>query len=163
VQIAKAFGAEVTGVCGTRNLDMVRSIGADHVVDYTREDFAGSGQRYDLILAIKGYRSIFDYRRALNPHGVYVMVGGSGAQMLQAMLLGPWMSMTGNRRMGNLSSRPNQKDLVVVKELVEAKKVKPVIDRRFPLSEVAEAIRYYQRGHTGGKVVISVAPAQGDD
>jgi NADPH:quinone reductase-like Zn-dependent oxidoreductase len=161
VQIAKAFGAEVTGVCGTGNLDLVRSIGADHVIDYTREDFAAGGPRYDLILAIKGYRSIFDYRRALNPRGVYVMVGGSGSQMLQAMLLGPWISLTGNRRMGNLSSRPSRSDLEVVKGLIETGKVRPVIDRRFPLGQVAEAIRYYGEGHARGKVVISVAPAQG--
>jgi NADPH:quinone reductase-like Zn-dependent oxidoreductase len=157
VQIAKALGAEVTGVCGTRNLEMVRSIGADHLIDYTREDFAASGPRYDLILAVKGYRSIYDYRRALNPRGVYVMVGGSGAQMLQAMLLGPWLSVAGDRKLGNLSSRPNQGDLVAVKELIESGKVKPVIDRRFPLSQLTEAIRYYEEGHASGKVVISVA------
>jgi NADPH:quinone reductase-like Zn-dependent oxidoreductase len=161
VQIARAFGAEVTGVCGTRNLELVRSIGADQVIDYTQEDFAAGGPRYDLILAVKGYRSIFDYRRALNPRGVYVMVGGSGAQMLQAILLGPWISMTGSRSMGNLSSRPNQRDLVLVKELIETGKVKPVIDRCYPLSRVAEALTYYQEGHASGKVVISVASPQG--
>jgi len=161
VQIAKAFGAEVTGVCGTGNLEMVRSLGADCVIDYTREDFAAAGPLYDLILAIKGYRSLSDYRRALNPGGVYVMVGGSGSQLLEAMLLGPWVSMTGDKRMGNLASRPSQKDLGVVRELMEAGKVRPVIDRRYALGQVAEAVRYYQEGHARGKVVISVASPEG--
>ncbi len=156
VQIAKAFGAEVTGVCSTRNLDMVRSIGADHVIDYTKEDFTKNGQRYDLILATAGYRSIFDYKRALNPRGLYVATGGSLAQIFQAMLLGPWISMTGTKKMGNLLARPNQKDLGFMKELIEAGKVKPVIDRCYKLSEVAEALRYYSEGHARGKVVIKV-------
>ena len=156
VQIAKSFGAEVTGVCSTRNLDMVRSIGADHVIDYTREDFTKSGQRYDLILATAGYRSIFDYARALSPKGIYVVTGGSMAQVFQPMFLGPLISMTGTKKMGNLIVRINQKDLVLMKELIEAGKVKPVIDRRYPLSEVAEALRYYGEGHARGKVVITV-------
>ena len=156
VQIAKSFGAEVTGVCSTRNLDMVRSIGADHVIDYTQEDFTQNGQRYDLIMATNGYHSISDYARALSPKGIYVMTGGSGAQMFQAMLLGPWISMTGNKKMGNLLMKPNNKDLVFLKELLEAGKIAPVIDRRYPLSEVAEAIRYLEEGHARGKVVITV-------
>jgi NADPH:quinone reductase-like Zn-dependent oxidoreductase len=156
VQIAKSFGAEVTGVCSTRNLDMVRSIGADHVIDYTREDFVESGQRYDLILATAGYRSIFDYRRALSPTGVYVATGGSMAQIFQPMLFGPWLSLTGSNKMGTLSAVTKQEDLVFIKELVEAGKVGPVIDRSYPLSEVAEAIRYYGEGHARGKVVIAV-------
>jgi len=156
VQIAKSFGAEVTGVCSTRNLDMARSIGADQVIDYTQEDFTKNGQRYDLILAANGYHSIWDYKRALSPKGIYVMAGGSMAQMYQAMLLGPWISMTGSKKMGSLSARPNQKDLVFMKELLEAGKVVPVIDRRYPLSEVAEAIRYLEEGHARGKVVITV-------
>jgi len=156
VQIAKSFGAEVTGVCSTRNLDMVRSIGADHVIDYTREDFTKSGQRYDLILATAGYRSIFDYARALSPKGIYVVTGGSMAQVFQPMFLGPLISMTGTKKMGNLIVRINQKDLVLMKELIEAGKVVPVIDRRYLLSEVPEAIRYYAEGHARGKVVITV-------
>lgn len=156
VQIAKSFGAEVTGVCSTRNLDMVRSIGADHVIDYTQEDFTQNGQRYDLIMATNGYHSISDYARALSPKGIYVMTGGSGAQMFQAMLLGPWISMTGNKKMGNLLMKPNNRDLVFLKELLEAGKIAPVIDRRYPLSEVAEAIRYLEEGHARGKVVITV-------
>ena len=158
VQIAKSFGAEVTGVCSTRNLDMVRSIGADHVIDYTKEDFTQNGQRYDLILATAGYRSIFDYRRALSPKGIYVATGGSMAQIFQALLLGPWISITGSKKMRMLSMKPNKKDLVFMKELLEAGKVKPVIDRRYTLGEVAEALRYYGERHARGKVVITVKP-----
>src|SRR5437870_12940489 len=155
VQIAKSFGTEVTGVCSTRNLDMVRSIGADHVIDYTQEDFIKNGQRYDLIVATAGYRSIFDYKRALSPKGMYVATGGSMAQIFQGLLIGPWISMTGRKKMGNLLVKPN-KDLAFMKELIEAGKVKPVIDRRYTLSEVAEALRYYGEGHARGKVVITV-------
>ena len=156
VQIAKYFGAEVTGVCSTRNLDLVRSLGADHVIDYTKEDFTTSGQRYDLILAASGgYRSIFDYKRALTPKGTYVCTGGSMSQVYQSFL-GPLISMTGGKKLTYLVLRLNQEDLVFVKELLEAGKVKPVIDRRYPLSEVAEALRYYGEGHAKGKVVITV-------
>src|SRR3989304_751308 len=155
VQIAKSFGAEVTAVCSTRNLDMARSIGADHVIDYTKEDFTRNGQEYDLILATNGDRSISDYRRALSPKGIYVQTGGSMAQMSQAMLQGPWISMTGSQKMGNMGvAKPNQNDLVIMKELLEAGKVKPVIDRCYPLSEVPDAIRYLEEGHAQGKVVI---------
>src|SRR6184192_2260833 len=156
VQLAKAFGAEVTAVCSTRNVDMVRSIGADHVIDYTQEDFTQNGQRYDLILAVNGYHSIFDYKRALRPKGMYVMTGGSGALLSQVMLLGPWISRTGSQKMRNSGHKPNQKDLVFMKELLEASKVKPVIDRRYTLREVPEAIRYLEEGHAKGKVVITV-------
>jgi NADPH:quinone reductase-like Zn-dependent oxidoreductase len=156
VQIAKSFGAEVTAVCSTRNLDMVRSIGADHVIDYTKEDFTKSRQRYDLILAANGYHPILDYRRALSPKGIYVMSGGSGAQMFQALLLGPWISMIGSKKMGALSAKANPKDLAFVKQLLEAGKVKPVIDRRYPLSEVPDALRYLGEGHARGKVVITM-------
>jgi NADPH:quinone reductase-like Zn-dependent oxidoreductase len=156
VQIAKSFGAEVTAVCSTRNLDMVRSIGADHVIDYTGEDFTKNGQRYDLILAANGYHPISDYKRALSPRGIYVATGGSMAQMFQAILLGPWMSMAGGKKMCNLTAKPNQKDLVFMIELLEAGKVKPVIDRRYPLHEVPEALRYLEEGHARGKVVITV-------
>ena len=159
VQIAKSFGADVTGVCSTRNLDRVRSMGADHVIDYTQEDFTQNGQRYDLILAANGYHSIGDYKRALSPNGIYVMTGGSGAQMVQAMFLGPWLSMVGNKKMGNLLMKPNKKDLVFVKELLEAGKVVPVIDRRYPLNEVADAIRYLEEGHARGKIVITLEHA----
>jgi len=151
VQIAKSFGAEVTGVCSTRNLDMVRSIGADQVIDYTQEDFTKSGQHYDLIFDIAAYRSILDYKRVLSPRGIYVLAGGSIARMLQA-------SMTGGKKMTNFSAKPNQKDLISIKELLEAGKVVPFIDRRYPLTEVADAVRYYGEGHPQGKVVITVEP-----
>jgi len=157
VQIAKSFGAEVTGVCSTSKLDMVRSIGADHVIDYTQEDFTKNGQQYDLILAANGYHPISDYRRALSPEGTYVMTGGSGAQMLQAMTLGPIMSMTGSKKMGYLSMKQNKEDLVFMKELLEDGKITPVIDRAYPLSEIPEAIRYLEKRHATVKVVITVA------
>jgi NADPH:quinone reductase-like Zn-dependent oxidoreductase len=156
VQIAKSFGAEVTGVCSRRNLDMVRSIGADHAIDYTQEDFTKNGKVYDLILAANGYHPILDYKRALSPKGIYVMSGGATAQMVQALFFGPWISVTGSKKMGNMLAKTNQKDLLFVKELIEAGKVKPVIDRRYPLSDVAQAIRYLEEGHARGKVVITV-------
>jgi len=143
-------------VDSTRKLDMLRSIGVDQVIDYTQEDFTQKEQRYDLILATAGYRSIFDYKRALSPKGIYVSTGGSEAQTYQAMFLGPFISMTGTKKMGATVGIQNQKNLVFMKELLEAGKVVPVIDRRYPLSEVAEAIRYYGEGHARGKVVITV-------
>jgi NADPH:quinone reductase-like Zn-dependent oxidoreductase len=156
VQLARYFGAEVTGVCSTRNLAMVRSIGADHVIDYTKEDFTKNGQHYDLILATAGYRSIFDYRRALSPSGTYVAIGGAIAQVFQPIFLGPLISMTGSKKLSTLSHKINQKDLAFIKELLEAGKIKPVIDRSYTLSEVPEALRYYGGGHVRGKVAITV-------
>jgi NADPH:quinone reductase-like Zn-dependent oxidoreductase len=156
VQIAKSFGAEVTGVCSTRKLDTVRSIGADHVIDYTEEDFTRSGQRYDLILAVGGYHPISDYKRALSPEGIYVCIGGSLAQYSQALLLGPLISMMGSKKLGSMYGNPNQKDYVFLIELFEAGKVVPVIDRRYTLSDVPEALRYLEEGHARGKVVITV-------
>ena len=155
VQIAKYFGAEVTGVCGTRNVDMVRSLGADHVIDYTREDFTKNGQQYDLILATAGYRSIFDYRRALGPRGIYVATGGAMAQIFQGLLLGPLLSTLGEKKMGSMLVEPNR-DLDFIRDLIEAGHVKPVIDRCYPFSRTAEAFRYYSEGHARGKVVIMV-------
>ena len=154
VQLAKSFGAEVTGVDSTRKLDIMRSIGADHVIDYTKEDFTKNGQCYDLILDFAAYHSIFDYKRALNPKGIYAMVGGSMARMFQLVFLGPLISMTG-KKMGVLLHKAN-KDLVFMKELFEAGKVVPVIDRRYPLGEVAEALRYFGEGQARGKVVITM-------
>jgi NADPH:quinone reductase-like Zn-dependent oxidoreductase len=156
VQIAKSFGAEVTGVCSTKKLELVRSIGADQVVDYTQEDFTKRRQRYDLILANAGEHSIFDYKRVLSPEGIYVCTGGSLAQYTQATLLGPLISMMGSKKLGSMLGKPNQKDYVFLIELFEAGKVVPVIDRRYPLSEVPEALRYYGEGHARGKVVITV-------
>lgn len=156
VQIAKALGAEVTAVSSTRKLDALRALGADHVIDYTREDFTRNGEQYDLILAANGNRSISDYQRALSPNGVYVMAGGANAQMMQALLLGPLMSMTGGRKMRSLMAKPNTADLAFVAGLLEAGKVKPVIDRRYPLNAVPEALAYVEQGHAAGKVVINV-------
>ena len=156
VQIAKSFGAEVTAVCSTGNVDMARSMGAAQVIDYTQEDFTQNGQSYDLIIAANGFHSISDYRRALTPTGIYVVTGGSLTQIFQAMLLGPWMSRTGGKKMSGLAAKPNKKDLAFIKELLEAGKVKPVIDRRYKLSELAEALRYLGEGHARGKVVITV-------
>jgi len=156
VQIAKSFGAEVTGVDSTRKLDVVRSIGADQVIDYTQEDFTKNGQRYDLILDVVVNRSIFDYKRALSPEGTFVIVGGSSPRILQIVLLGPFRSMLGSKNLGLLLHRPNTKDLNFLKGLLEAGKVAPVIDRRYALSEVAEALRYFGQGHAQGKVVITV-------
>ncbi len=155
VQIAKLFGAEVTGVDSTKKLDIMRSIGADHVIDYTQEDFTMTGQRYDWILDFAGYHSIVDYNRALNHKGIYVMVGGSGATFLQTLFLGLLISMISHKKIGLLMHKPN-KDLDFMKELFEAGKVKPVIDKYYPLIEVPEALRYFGKGHNRGKVVITV-------
>lgn len=156
VQIARASGADVTAVCSTRNVETARSIGADHVIDYTREDFTRSGQRYDLILAANAYHSIFDYRRSLNPDGIYVIAGGGGAQMLQGMLLGPFLSVIGSKKMRFVMAKVTSSDLDILGELVASGKLAPVIDRRYPLSDVAEAVRYVLEEHARGKIVITV-------
>ena len=135
---------------------MVRSIGADYVIDYAEKDFTQNGQRYDLILAANGYHPISDYRRALSPEGIYVATGGSMAQSFQASLLGPFISMIGSKTMSGMMVKPNQNDLIFLKELLEAGKVVPVIDSCYPLSEVAEAFHYIGEGHAQGKVVITV-------
>jgi NADPH:quinone reductase-like Zn-dependent oxidoreductase len=160
VQIAKSFGAEVTGVCSTRNVEMVRSIGADYVIDYTQQDFTKSGQRYDLFFDCVGNHSLSACRRVLNPKGIYIVVGappggrwiGPLARLLKTILLSPFVS----RKMITFLASINKEDLVVLKELMEAKKVTPVIDRRYRLSEVPEAIRYLEEGHARGKVVITL-------
>ena len=156
VQIAKAFDTEVTAVCSSRNLEMARSMGAEHVIDYTKEDFTRNSQRYDLIMAVNGYHPISAYKRTLRPKGTYVMAGGTGAQIFQGLFLGPILSMTGQKKLRNYVARPRQNDLAYVKDLVEAGKIKPVIDRKYPLSEVPEAIRYVEKGHARGKVVIQI-------
>jgi NADPH:quinone reductase-like Zn-dependent oxidoreductase len=157
VQIAKLFQAEVTAVCSPRNADLARSLGADHVIDYMQEDFTQSGQRYDLIFAINGYHPLSAYRRSLTPRGIYLAAGGSLAQILQAWLLGPWLSRAGSQKLGFMGiAKINQKDLGVVGELFEAGKVVAVIDRRYPLSETGAALRYLAEGHARGKIVIFV-------
>ena len=156
VQIAKAFGAEVTAVCSTRKMEMVRSLGADVVIDYTKDDFTKKEQRYDLILAANGYHPISAYKRTLTSKGIYVMAGGTVAQIFQALLLGPRMSEKGGRKLGPMVAHVNQKELAALLELVQAGKVIPVIDRTFPLSEAAEAFRYLGEGHARGKIVITM-------
>jgi len=157
VQIAKSFGAEVTGVDSTAKLDMLRSIGADHVIDYTKEDYIESGQRYDRILDVAAYRSVFESKRALDPGGVYVMVPATIAGTFQAIVLGGLISIAGSRKMGMLAWRPfKPDDVAFLTELTEAGKLAPVIDRRYPLSEVPEALRYQGEGHPVGKVVITL-------
>jgi len=157
VQLAKSFGGEVTAVCSTRNLDMARSIGADHVIDYTREDFTQNQQHYDLIFAVNGYHSLPAYKRALSPHGIYVCAGGSMAQIFQAMLLGSFMSREGDKKLGSMGiAKVQQDDLVYLGGLLEAGKIVPVIDRSYQLSEIAEAFRYIDEKHAQGKVVITV-------
>jgi NADPH:quinone reductase-like Zn-dependent oxidoreductase len=152
VQIAKAFGAEVTGVDSTKKLEMLRSIGADHVIDYTKEDFTKSGKRYDLILDVVVQRSAADCKRALNAQGTYIIIGGASRPILQALLLGRWI----NRQITVLLHKPDQKDLDFITSLIEAGKVKPVIDSRYPLGAVPEALRYFGEGRVKGKIVITV-------
>jgi NADPH:quinone reductase-like Zn-dependent oxidoreductase len=159
VQIAKANGAHVTGVCSTTKVDMVRSIGADHVIDYTQEDFTQSGQRYDLIFDLVGNRSLSDCRRALTPTGTLILSSGDGGRWLgpmgriiHALVLSPFVG----QKLGTFVASENHEDMIVLKDLIESGKVAPVIDRTYPLSQVAEAIRYLEEGHARGKVVITV-------
>jgi NADPH:quinone reductase-like Zn-dependent oxidoreductase len=156
VQIAKSFGAEVTAVCSSRNVDRARLIGADHVIDYTHEDFTRSGLPYDLILGANAHHSIFDYRRVLSRNGIFVMAGGGLARILQAASLAPLLSRIGNKKMRFFIAKMNGRDLRLLKDLLEAGKIVPVIDRRYPLGEVAEALRYREEGHAQGKVVITI-------
>jgi NADPH:quinone reductase-like Zn-dependent oxidoreductase len=160
VQLAKVFGAEVTAVCSTTKVEIVRSIGADHVIDYTRDDFAAGEQRYDLILDIGGTSSLSRLRRALTPKGTLVIAGGEtdgrwlggSDRQVRALLLSPFVG----QKLGTFVSKENNQDMIVLKELIESGKVTPVIDRTYPLSEVPEAIRYLRNGHARGKVVITV-------
>jgi NADPH:quinone reductase-like Zn-dependent oxidoreductase len=162
VQIAKSMGADVTGVCSTRNLDMVRSLGADHVIDYTKEDFTKGAERYDVIMDNVANHSLLECRRALKPNGIYVLIGGGSANEqgligplinpIKAMLLSPFVS----QKMGMMLADLNQKDLTALADLMEAGKVTPVIDRTYKLSELPQAIEYLEQGHARGKVVIAV-------
>jgi NADPH:quinone reductase-like Zn-dependent oxidoreductase len=162
VQIAKSFGADVTGVCSTRNVDLVRSLGADHVIDYTKEDFAKGKQRYDVILDNVPNHSLSECRRILNPNGKYVMIGGGGpndsrwvgpfGRVIHALVLSPFIS----QKMGMMMADPSQKDLTVLADMMQSGKLKPVIDRTYKLDQVPEAIRYLEEGHARGKVIIAV-------
>lgn len=158
VQIARSFGADITAVCSTRNLDLARSLGADHLIDYTQEDFTQNGLRYDLILAVNGYHPITAYKCSLTPTGIYVMAGGSMAQIFQAMLLGPMLSEAGGKKMKGLSTKLIQTDMALLKELLEASTILPVIDGCYPLKDTAEAFRYFTEEHARGKVVITMDP-----
>jgi NADPH:quinone reductase-like Zn-dependent oxidoreductase len=162
VQIAKSFGADVTGVCSTRNLDMVRSLGADHVIDYTKEDFTKGTERFDVIIDNVANHSLLESRRALKPNGIYVLIGGGSANEqgligplinpIKAMLLSPFVS----QKMGMLLADLNHDDLTMLADLMQAGKMKPVIDRTYKLSDLPDAIRYLEQGHARGKVVITV-------
>lgn len=157
VQIAKAFGAEVTAICGPHSVEMVRSLGADEVIDYTQDDFSQHQNRYDLIAAVNGHQSLQNYRQALTPNGICVVIGGSLRQVTQSMLLAPLLSMFGSKKIGFMGiAKMNQKDLIVIGELLAAGKITPVIDSRYPLSETAAALRHMEAGHVCGKIVITV-------
>ena len=156
VQIAKALGAEVTGVCGPRNLDLVASIGADHVLDYTREDFTATGQRYDAVIDIAGSHSVTSTRRALTSRGVLVGVGGPDRQWLSRPATMAVLSLTGRQRMASFVTRQRRADLAALREFLDAGTITPVIDRTYPLSEVPDAIRYLETRHARGKVVITI-------
>ena len=157
VQIAKAFGAEVTGVCSTRHLELVRSIGADQIIDYTQENFTKNGKQYDLIVDMVANHSVSDLRRVLTANGTCVVVGFSTiGHMIKLNLLGPWISKMGTQKFGMLMPKEDETDLVVMKEMLEAGVGVPVIERQYVVSEVPEAISYLEKGHARGKVVISM-------
>jgi NADPH:quinone reductase-like Zn-dependent oxidoreductase len=155
VQLAKYYGAEVTAVCSSKNIEQTRSLGADYAIDYTLEDFTKSKQCYDIILAVNGNHPLSAYKRILNQDGIYVMVGGALPQIFKSLLFGRLMSF-GSRKMLSLAAKPNLKDLEYIAKLAEDGKIKPVIDRRYPLDKTAEAMRYLSEGHVSGKVVINV-------
>ncbi|TKC17090.1 NAD(P)-dependent alcohol dehydrogenase [Robertmurraya kyonggiensis] len=156
VQIAKSLGANVTGVCSTRNIEILQSLEADHVIDYTKDDFTQNAKKYDLILGVNGSHPISAYKRVLKPSGIFVHVGGAETQMYQTLMLGPFISMTSKKKMSSLLQKSNQEDLHFLKKLLETGKVKSVIDRQYKLNEVADAFRYFEEGHAQGKVVISI-------
>jgi NADPH:quinone reductase-like Zn-dependent oxidoreductase len=156
VQIARVLGGEVTAVCSPRNVEAAASMGAAHVVDYTREDFTKSGRRYDLIFGANAHRSIFDYRRALRENGRYVMAGAGGLEMLQGMLVGPLLSRMGSRKMGIVMAKIDATDLAFLAQLVAEGKIVPSIERRYPLSGLPDALRYAEEGHARGKIVITM-------
>jgi len=155
VQLGKHFGAEITGVDSTEKIDMLRAIGTDHVIDYKKEDFAKNGERYDLIIDVANHRSVFRYKRSLNPGGAYGAIGGSQVRFFQVMFIGLLISLFGSKKIGTSGGNPNGgTDLVC--ELFEAGKAKPIIDRTYPLAEVPEAFRYFMAGHVKGKIVITM-------
>ncbi len=155
LQLAKIFGADVTAVCSTKNVQQAYTLGADHVIDYKREDFTKSASRYDLIAAVNGSYSLFAYKRVLEPGGILVILGGALSQILKAAVIGPFMS-AGSRKIRLLAAKPNPADLELIVGFVKDGRLKPVIDRRYPLSDTAEAVRYLEKEHSGGKIVITV-------
>jgi len=161
IQIAKSFGAEVTAVCSTKKLETARSIGADHVIDYTQQDFTRNGRQYDLILAANAFHSVFDYRRALTPGGICVKAGGKPtfSGVFQDLLLAPLLALNSRKKTCGIFVKMNHSDLAILANLLEAGKMPPVIDRSYPLSETAEALRYLEIGHAHGKVVITIEPS----
>jgi NADPH:quinone reductase-like Zn-dependent oxidoreductase len=159
VQLARYFEAEVTGVCSSKNVQQTSSLGADHVIDYSKENFTTSDKRYNLILAINGNYPLSAYKKALSPNGIYVMVGGSLSQIFKSLLFGRLMSF-GSKKMRSLAAKANKKDLEFLAKLLSDGRIKPVIDRRFSLDETAAAMRYLIEGHATGKVVINTVPKQ---
>lgn len=163
VQVAKSLGAEVTAVCSPRNMEMARRLGADHVLDYTREDFTTTGKRYDVILAVNGYHPLRHYQRALKEKGRYVMVGGSNNQIFEALLQGGRFSRRGGQKFSVLTLQPNPADLPFLREKLESGELKPVIDRTYTLSQLPEAMRSFGEGRTRGKLVITINSTQAAD
>jgi len=155
VQLAKYFGAVVTGICSTKNIEQTKSLGADRVVDYTKEDFTKSDTKYDLVLAVHGNRPLSDYKKILNPNGTFVVIGGGLPQLFKSLLLGPLLSL-GSKKIRTLMAKPNQTDLEFIAKLVENGVIRPVIDRSYPLEKAVGAMRYIGEGHASGKVVINV-------
>ncbi|WP_077616983.1 NAD(P)-dependent alcohol dehydrogenase [Bacillus sinesaloumensis] len=156
IQITKASGAEVTAVVSTRNVEIAKSIGADKVIDYKKVDIKNHHQTYDLILGVNGSQSITTYKRMLKENGVFIHVGGESSQMYQTMVQRSWLSMTGKKKFSTFLQRANQKDLELMKELIEEGKIKPVIDSVYSLSDVPDAFRYFEQGHSQGKVIIEI-------
>jgi NADPH:quinone reductase-like Zn-dependent oxidoreductase len=156
IQLAKYFEADVTAICSSSKIKLAKSIGADNVIDYTKEDFTQNTTKYDLVIAVNGFRSIFDYLKILKPQGIYIMIGGGSKQLFQALLLGPLLSLVTNKNIVVVTSKPNQKDLHFLVNLIESKKISPIIDRTYPLIQLPDAIRYMEEGHANGKVVISI-------
>lgn len=159
VQLARAMGAQVTAVCSARHLEQARTFGAEHVIDYTQEDFTRDGRRYDLILVVNGRRSLAEYRRALSPRGRLVVAGGDVGTILQATLLGPVLSLIHRVTVRSLAARPSRDDLRFVGQLLDSGVVVPAIDRCYPLRELPEAMRYLANGHAGGKIIITMKQA----
>lgn len=155
VQLARYFEAEVTGVCGPGNVNQTLSLGADHVIDYTKEDFSKGDRQYDIILGINGNYSLSSYRKCLTPNGVYVMIGGSLSQISKSMLLG-WILSFGSKKMKSLAAKPNKDDLELLAGLLEKGIIRPVIDKRYPLDKAAEAMNYIKQGHSKGKVLVNI-------